>query len=417
MKRTAIAVSMCFCIAPTAAFAFDWSLRSTQSETVELNSNQFLRSSQLPSVGSYSTITANTEARTPTSKFDFDADGTYRKYWGPGVEGIPSESLNYGFKARYEATEKTQLDREYIETAWRQQSTALAVLGQLGVVLPSNGFIDTLTANGGIDRSVTARDNVSLFATSTRTSYEPSSGGGTPFTDTVGRGSWRHNFSSITTGTVSSEIELLNYDNASNSRIQIYRNQVGVDATLSPLLSFHGNIGAINIIAEGGVNPLSVAGANGNSGSSTSSSLMDWIGDAALTYKLLKDTTFILNASQSIGPSVVGSLFKTGHHQRRFGSHHKCSIRAVILRQSGTRQITTTTTDFVSGAVTYSYNFTRELSAQLTYRYLHRFASSGATSIFDPITGTPTVSGTSPADSNSIMLVVSHSYTMLPRGN
>jgi hypothetical protein len=252
---------MCFCVVPTVALAFDWSLYSTQNETVELNSNQFLRSSQIPSIGSYSTITANAEARTPTSKFDFDADGTYRKYWGPGVEGIPSESLNYGFKARYEAIEKTRSDREYIETAWRQQSTSLALLGQLGVVLPVSGFLDTLTANGGIDRSVTARDNVSLFAASTRTSYEPSSGG-TPFTDTIAQGSWRHNFSSITTGSLSSQIELLNYDNASNSRIQIYRNQVGIDATLSSLLSFHGNIGAVNLITENGVNPLTATGAN-----------------------------------------------------------------------------------------------------------------------------------------------------------
>jgi hypothetical protein len=83
---------------------------------------------------------------------------------------------------------------------------------------------------------------------------------------------------------------------------------------------------------------------------------------------------------------------------------------------SGTRQISTTTTDYATAAVTYSYNFTRELSAQLTYRYQHRFASTGTT-IFDPITGTPTVSGTGPASSNSVMLVVSHSYTVLPRGN
>ena len=70
----------------------------SQSETIELNSNQFLRTSPAPSVGSYSTITANAEARTPISKFNFDADGTYRKYWGPGVEGVQSEALNYGFR-------------------------------------------------------------------------------------------------------------------------------------------------------------------------------------------------------------------------------------------------------------------------------------------------------------------------------
>ena len=233
-----------------------------------------------------------------------------RKYWGPGVDGIPSETLNYGFKARYEAIEKNRSDREYIEAAWRQQSTSLALLSQLGVVLPVNGFLDTLTAGGGIDRSLSARDNLSLFATSTRTSYEPSSGG-TPFTDTLARGSWRHNFSSLTTGTISSEIELLNYDNATNTRIQIYRNQVGIDATLSPLLSFRGNIGAINLITEGGSNPLAAIGAR--LGSSTSSALMDWIGDAALTYRLLKNTTFSLLASQSDRTKCRWLVVQTGY--------------------------------------------------------------------------------------------------------
>ena len=51
MKRTAIAVSIWVGIAPPAAFAFDWSLRTGLSETIELNSNQFLRTSPSPSVG------------------------------------------------------------------------------------------------------------------------------------------------------------------------------------------------------------------------------------------------------------------------------------------------------------------------------------------------------------------------------
>ena len=413
MKKAIIAASVCLGTAPTGALALDWSLQSTQTETIELNSNQFLRSSQSPSVGSYSTITANAKARTPTSTFDFDADGTFRKYWGPGVEGIPSESLNYGFKARYEAIEKTRSDREFIETAWRQQSTSLALLNQLGIALPVNGFLDTLTASGGIDRSVSARDNLSLFATSTRTSYEPSSGGGTPFRDTVARGTWRHNFSPLTTGTLSSEVELLNYENATNTQIQIYRNQVGVDVTLSPLLSFRGNIGAANVITEGGSNPLA---GSGSLGSSASSALMDWIGDAALTYRLLKNTTFSLLASQSVGPSAVGSLFKQDIVSASL-NHSLNSRSSLSFFTSVNRQIATTTTDFISASASYSYSFTRDLSVQLTYRYQHRFASNGATSIVDPITGFPTVSGLGPADSNSIMLVVSNSYIILPRGN
>ena len=226
MKRTAIALSMCFGMAPSVAFADDWSIRTTQTQTVELNDNQFLQPSPAASLGSYSTLAANAEARTPTSKFDFDGDGSYKKYWGPGVDGVPSEYLSYGFKARYEVTEKSNSDREFVETNWRQQSTALALLNDLGIITNAGGFLDTLTATGGIDRSVTARDSLSLMATSTRTSYEPS-GGGTPFTDTVARGTWRHNSSSNIALNASSEFELLNYDNASNTRIQIYRNQIG----------------------------------------------------------------------------------------------------------------------------------------------------------------------------------------------
>ena len=113
-------------MAPSAAFAsdwpiFDWSIKASESETVELNSNQFLKTSPAGSVGSYTTLKATAEGRTATSKLDLDGDGTYKKYWGPGVDGLPSEFLNYGFKAHYEVNEKSKFDREYhrieLETA------------------------------------------------------------------------------------------------------------------------------------------------------------------------------------------------------------------------------------------------------------------------------------------------------------
>jgi hypothetical protein len=178
------------------------------------------------------------------------------------------------------------------------------------------------------------------------------------------------------------------------------------------VLSFRGNVGAINLVTEGGVNPLAGIGLN----APTSSSLMDWIGDAVITYRVLKNTTLILLANQSIGPSVVGSLFKQNTVSATL-NHNINTLSSLSFSASGNRQISSTSSDFGSASATYSYSFTRELSAQLTYRYLHRFASRGGGSIFDPITGTPTVSGLGPADSNSIMLVVSHSYTVLPRGN
>jgi hypothetical protein len=414
VKRTAIALSVCFGVAPSAAYAFDWSIQTTQSESVELNDNQFLKPSPAGSLGSYSTLTANAEARTSDSKLDLNSDGTYNKYWGPGVDGLPSETLNYGFKAHYELDGKNNFDREFVESSWRQQSTALALLNDLGIAAPVNGFLDTLTASGGIDRSLSARDNLSLFATSTRTSYEPSSGG-TEFTDTLARGSWRHAYSAVTAFNASSEFELLNYENATNTSVQIFRNQLGIDATLSPLLSFRGNAGAAYLITDGGVNPLAVTGTNGLA-SSGSSALLDWIGDAALTYKVLKNTTLTLTASQAIAPSIVGSLFKQDNIAASL-SHSINNRSSISVSANGNRSISTTTTDYASASTTYNYSFTQEWNAQLSYRYQHRFASNGVGTTIDPITGTPTVSGTGAANSNSILVVVSHSYTVLPSRN
>lgn len=404
MKRAAIAVPVWLGLAASPALAVDWSLLTSQSQTVELNSNLFLNTPPAGVVGSYSLLSAKAEARTPITKFNLDVDGSYRKNWGPAANLQASEFINYGVNARYEFKEKTAFDREYVETSWRQQSTALALLRDLGVATNVNGFLDRLTLGGGIDRTLTALDSISLRAFSTRTSYEPATGG-TPFTDTLATGFWRHNLSPIAAMTTSSEAEFLNFDNAFNTRIQIYRNQIGTDLALSPQLSFRGSVGPAVTSIQGGVpatGPIVPFG-------STST---DWIGNAVLTYKMFRDTTLIVAADQSISPSIVGSLFKrdslTTTLNYTINSHSSLSLSA-----SGNRQVSTTTTDFASASAGYTHEFTREWNAQLSYRYLHRFSSSGTT-IFDPITGLPTVTGLGAADSHSILMVVTHSYMVLP---
>lgn len=411
MKRIAIAVSISLGLAPATAFAWDWSLRTSESQTVELNSNQFLRSSPAGSLGSYSTITGTAEGLTPTSKLILDADGSYRKWWGPGADGVP-EGLSHGAKAHYEQFGKNRFDREYVEAVWRQQSTSLALLNDLGIVAPVNGSLDRLTATGGIDRSFNARDTASLFASSTRTYYEPSSGG-TAFTDTLARGSWRHGFSSTTGASLSSEAELLAYDNAFSTQISIFRNQMGVDTALSSLLSFRGNIGAAYLVTDRGVSTSSIGGIASNL--PIASTALDWIGDAVLTYKFMKTATLSIVASQSVGPSIVGSLIKRDSISASV-NYLINSRENLTFSANGNRQIAGTTTDYASASVTYGYNPIRDVSLQFTYRYQHRFASTGTT-IFDPLTGTPTVSGTGPADSHSLMFVATHNFLVLPHGN
>lgn len=412
MKRIAIAVSISFGLVPTTAFAWDWSLRTTESETVELNSNQFLRPSPAGSVGSYSTLSGIAEALTPTSKLTLDSDGSYRKYWGPGADGAASEFLSYGAHAHYEQNEKNRFDREFVDAVWRQQNTSLALLNDLGVVLPVAGAIDRFTASGGIDRALNARDSINLFATSTRTYYEPSSSG-TAFTDTLARGSWRHGVSSTTGVSLSSEAELLAYDNAFSTQVNIFRNQVGVDTALSSLLSFRGNIGAAYLVTDRGVSTSAIGGVSSNTPIGSTS--FDWIGDAILTYKFMKTATLSVIARQSVGPSIVGSLIKQDSLSASM-NYLINSRENLTISASGNRQIATTTTDYASISATYGYNPIRDVSLQFSYRYQHRFAGTGTT-IFDPLTGTPTVSGTGPADSHSVLFVATHNFLVLPHGN
>lgn len=412
MKRIAIAVSMSFGLAPATAFAWDWSLRTSESQTIELNSNQFLRAAPAGSLGSYSTLSGTAEALTPTSKLTLNGDGSYRKYWGPGAEGTATEFISYGANAHYEQYGKNKFDREFFDAVWRQQNTSLALLNDLGVVLPVSGSIDRFTASGGFDRTLTARDSINLLATSTRTYYEPSSGG-TAFTDTLARGSWRHGVSSTAGVNLSSEAELLAYDNAFSTQITIFRNQVGVDAALSSVLSFRGNIGAAYLVTDRGVSTSAIGGVSSNTPIGSTS--LDWIGDAILTYKFMKTATLSVIASQSVGPSIVGSLIKRDTVSASV-NYLVNSRENLTISASGNRQIAGTTTDYASVSATYGYNPIRDVSLQFTYRYQHRFASTGTT-IFDPLTGTPTVSGTGPADSHSVLFVATHNFLVLPHGN
>src|SRR5580704_11201392 len=285
---------MLLCLVPPAARAVDWSLRSTASETVELNNNLFLSPAPIGgTLGSYSTISANAEARTPTSKFDFDSYVNYNKYFGPGASTLPdTENLGYGFRGHYETYGKNNSDRSYLDAGFTSQSAAFALLGQLGVLTNVVGSLNTLNFGGGIDRSLSALDTVSLSARSTLTSYDPPSAG-TAFTDTSANASWNHRLSSLTSITASSNAEWLAFNNASSTNIMILRNQGGFDTSLSPLLSFHGMWGAANVQTENN-------GVGAVSGSATG-----LIYDMLLTYKALKNTTFTVAAFQSVGPTAI----------------------------------------------------------------------------------------------------------------
>jgi hypothetical protein len=407
VRTTAAAVALTIlCVMPPAARAVDWSIRSTQSESVELSNNLFLAPSPPgATVGSYSSITANAEARTETSRFDVDSHVNYNKYWGPGAAGLPdTENLSYGFAGHYEVNGKNSADRNYLDAGFNQSSAAFALLGQLGVLTNVAGSINTLNFGGGLDRTLSALDTVSLSARSTTSYYDPSSAG-IAFTDTSATASWSHRLGSLTTISVSSNPEWLNYENAFGTNIVIVRNQAGFDTTLSPYLSFRGNWGAAYVETDnGGV-------------ATPSSSATGLIYDMSLTYKALKNTTFTLSANQSVGPTAIGSLVKTTSVYAT-AVQTLNSLSTLSFAANFGQNTSVGTSQYASASVTYSRTLTREWTANLTYRYLHNFGTTGGTEAIAPLVGgIPAVTLSSAASSNSLIVVVSKSITLLPHSD
>jgi hypothetical protein len=401
----------------------DWSLNASINETTELNSNQFLRSMLAAgTLGSYTTVTANAVARTPTSRFTLDTDFTYTKYWGPGTAGIPlTETTSNGVNAHYETFGKDPANREYIDASWRRSNIQFAVLADLGVLTNATGDLNTATLRGGIERNLSALDWVALSARSSLTYYDPSSAG-TQFLDSSILGTWNHRVTGLATLSGFSEAEWLSFDNASKTNLVILRNQAGVDINFSPLLNFRGKAGAAYVQASSQQGALVVPASTVSQGltgalTSGSGSAVGFIGDMSIVYRILKTTTLTFTANHSISPSVIGSLIESSAVSGGL-SYLINSLSTLSLAGSFTHQTTSGgTSDFLSGSVTYSRTLAREWTSQISYRILHRPASSGVAIVFDPITGVPLGSGSGPATSHSVMLALSRNFTILPPGN
>ena len=80
MKRAILAVSMCLGVSP--AFATNWALNSTLSQSVQLNDNPFLRA---VAAGAFVTLLDRRSQRDrahATSKFTFNGNVAYQKFMG-----------------------------------------------------------------------------------------------------------------------------------------------------------------------------------------------------------------------------------------------------------------------------------------------------------------------------------------------
>ncbi len=408
----------CLGLLPGPALAYDWSLSTTETQTFELNNNQFMQSpSPGWSLGSYTTVSANGVVLTPTSKLTFNGDVGYRQYWGPGTDGISQTQSDWvGVNAHYVTWEKNPDDQYFLDGSFRQSSTVLAVLGDLGLLTNVHGDIDRTLLGGGIQRSLSALDTISFSASSALTTYQPSSGG-TEFTDSNATVTWRHKVDALTTIAVNSQLEWLAYDSVPSADLLLLRNTAGFETTFSPVFSYGANVGVVFTDAQVGTLPVVpvVVPGTGIAPAFTAGSTAGFIADAHAIYRLTKDTTLNLFASQTLAPAITGALTKrTTLHAgvaQIIDSRSSVALAGDISRQTSSG----ITNDFLSGSISYSYQLARYWNASVTYRYLHRTATDGG-ALLDPITGLP-ISSSAPASANSLMVTVSTTQIVKPLDN
>ena len=413
VKRITPIVAVCLGLLPRSALAWDWSLSSTMSETVEFNDNLFMRNMLAGGTfGSYTTVTANAVAVTPTSRLTIDSDVGYRKYWG-GTNGITqTESDSVGINAHYEDRGKVPGDRNFLDGNFRRSSAVVAVLGDLGLPTTVHGDVNRTGVRGGIQRSLSALDTVSFAVGSTLTTYDPASSG-TQFTDTSAAASWSHRIYPMTTVSVSSQAQWLNYDSTPRSSVVLVTTTGGFESSFSPVFTYGANAGAVYATADAGTAAFPLAGPLRPT--VTGGSSVGFVANAHAIYRITKNTTLNVLAAQTTSPAITGALtkrttFRAGVTQM-INARSSISVAGDVSRQTSSGA----TNDFVSGSVSYAYQIARDWNASFTYRYLHRTATTG-NALLDPLTGLPLTNGGA-ASSNSLMVTVAKTTTIIPLDN
>jgi hypothetical protein len=193
----------------------------------------------------------------------------------------------------------------------------------------------------------------------------------------------------------------------------LLRNTAGFETSFSPVFSYGANAGVVYSNAE--IASVATPVVTGTVPAFAGGSTAGFIGDAHAIYRITKDTTLNLFASQTLGPAITGALTKrTTFHAgvtQIVDSRSSVSVAGDISRQTSSG----TTNDFLSGSISYSYQLAREWNASVTYRYLYRTATTGGP-LLDPITGLP-VSSSAPAAANSLLVTVSNNHIVKPLDN
>ena len=401
MKTSVFMASLVLGAFASCAFAADFSVKGKVVETVEASDNYFLVNA--PSGPTFASTTAGTLdflARTPTTSYLLDTNYSYYKYFGPGAADT-ALTLGTPASARFTINHATELSLYNIAASWTRADEATTQLAQSGVV-NTHGSINTYAVNGGVTHDLGRIDTILLTAQASNTSFTDSAQS-SPYNDVTSAVTWSHDISPKTMLINALTFDWFSENDTAQSQRLFWTITTGLKSQLTPRLTFNGRIGV----------DFANSYQNSNAQSSGAAPLFEpqvgagngWLGDATLTYDLLKTTKVTLTAAHATIPLFTGALQTNDtmglsvSYDINYLAKLSFSAQFSFVPASHSNSVfssgQTSNSDFFSASVNYGYQLSSEWRANLSYTFHERNDDTGI------------------ARSSTISLALSRDFTVL----
>lgn len=385
------ATGLCACLVPSAVFAIDWQIETTTNQLTEVDDNLRLEEESSGVVfGTTTNLDLGIFARTPTSVWRFTPGFRASVFGGPGnTDGLneitprvnteytrtgPRTSQSAGFSFTSESTSFTEADDTGITTEDATR-TQFNLTGDFTYLLSPSG----------------SSLGVSGFAVVTQ--FTDGTSSLTPTTNVGASVDLSHVVNPRLTTGLSLGVTQFVADNEEESESLTYSLDGSVNYNFNSRWSFGLGLGALVTDTE-----RFVTIANGTRRDTEVSPGFDANAEIAYTRE---STQFALTASQALEPSSLGELqtrVNLGFSaSQRINERSTFRFNANYSAQTSSSNFEENETDRVVFSLSpgYSYQLTRNWSADLTYRYRRQ-------------------SGTSSADSSNFSIRLTHNHTWLP---
>jgi hypothetical protein len=368
----------------SSAGAVDLRLRSTLSESFEINDNRLMQPvSPGPSYNSISSLVFSADALAPTARLNVNTDLAYRAYAGPGEENSRNV-LDRGATARFEKLQK--LTTYNVSASWREFETAAVQLEETGIATLAGSTVST-SVGAGLRHQLNPRDTIAWQTTWSSTAPQ----GATTTESLTSNIDLVHRATALIDVNPSLSVQQLNY--SGGAEVMFLLAKFGMFVRPIRRLSVRGSVGAAYVDADSGDTPTITPTGRLPAGGTE----LDWVADVVVSYELSRRMRLGLNAARTTGPNTFGEFSKT----ETVGASLFYEVNresSVSFAGSFTEQTFSggTPSELLAGSVGYSYRLAREWSARTSYRFTQRR------------------SATTSAQSNAVLFAVTRDYVVLP---